>query len=385
METTGHEMHEQWAEQGVERERFSFHSLLATNPNYFGSLPDLGFHQVVEKKADSAYEALSCVSFNPATDRLEATVQIRRPYGYLGGLCSPGSHEHVRFYISYDNGAQWTDVGLATIAVHDIAAGKSCDGSTWPPLSYVCGVQLAPRREPCKTPVLPLVRAILSWEVAPLPNMPGQQPIWGDVHECHVQIRPSFRIILETPSVLTPGVLQPIPKVFPQIPDPGPLTPLSLTELATLYKPLPGARGCACAPVRRPAPVGGISSDVPQAQLISSAQVAQEVGIDLAAVLKTLQESGGNTSYEELECLGLDNNTDQLVGSFRVKRPNGFSGGPCSAGSTEYVAYWADFGYRLHLHLPRYGQGHHARLPQSAEGRALLRRAAGGGPRAVPT
>ena len=168
-------------------------------------MPDLGFHQVVEKKADSAYEALSCVSFNPATDRLEATVQIRRPYGYLGGLCSPGSHENVRFYISYDNGAHWTDVGLATIAVHDIAAGKSCDGSTWPPLSYVCGVQLAPRREPCKTPVLPLVRAILSWEVAPLPNMPDQQPIWGDVHECHVQIRPSIKIILETPSVSRPA------------------------------------------------------------------------------------------------------------------------------------------------------------------------------------
>ena len=35
---------------------------------------------------------------------------------------------------------------------------------------------------------------------------------------------------------------------------------------------------------------------------------------------------------------------EQLVGTFRVKRPNGYSGGPCTAGSTEYVAYWADFG-----------------------------------------
>ena len=43
-------------------------------------------------------------------------------------------------------------------------------------------------------------------------------------------------------------------------------------------------------------------------------------------------------------CVGLDNNADQLVGTFRVKRSSGYSGGPRTAGSTEYVAYWADFG-----------------------------------------
>src|SRR4029453_8198383 len=26
----------------------------------------------------------------------------------------------------------------------------------------------------------------------------------------------------------------------------------------------------------------------------------------------------------------------------RVKRPNGYSGGPCTAGSREYVTFWAD-------------------------------------------
>ena len=65
---------------------------------------------------------------------------------------------------------------------------------------------------------------------------------------------------------------------------------------------------------------------------------------DLAAVLKQLDKTSGDTSFEERECVGLDNNPDQLVGTFRVKRPNGFSGGPCTAGSTEFVAYWADFG-----------------------------------------
>ena len=74
------------------------------------------------------------------------------------------------------------------------------------------------------------------------------------------------------------------------------------------------------------------------------AQLASASKIDLSAVLKQLEQLNGDTTYEELECVGLDNNTDQLVGTFRVKRPNGFSGGPCTAGSTEYVAYWADFG-----------------------------------------
>jgi hypothetical protein len=74
------------------------------------------------------------------------------------------------------------------------------------------------------------------------------------------------------------------------------------------------------------------------------AQTAQALKIDLSAVLKKLEDTSGDTSFEELECVGLDNNTDQLVGTFRVKRPSGFSGGPCTAGSTEYVAYWADFG-----------------------------------------
>src|SRR5262245_60111683 len=132
-------------------------TLLATNPNYFGTLPGLGFEPVAEKQLDTTYERLTCVSFSPERDRLEATVQLRQTSGYSGGLCTPGSFEHVRFYVSYDEGASWDDAGMASINVHDLPAGKSCDGTTWPPLSYVCGVACAPRRNWCAFPVLPLV------------------------------------------------------------------------------------------------------------------------------------------------------------------------------------------------------------------------------------
>jgi hypothetical protein len=334
----------------VAMERRNFHSLLAINPNYFGTVPGFGFPNVLKKQGDTTYEALSCVSFSPERDRLEATIEIRRPFGYSGNLCSPGSHEHVRFYVSYDEGANWTDAGMASVSVHDVPEGTSCDNSTWPPLSYVCGVDLTPLRNWCGKPVLPLVRAILSWEVVPDPDTPDQVPIWGDVRECHIQIRARrfffHDIVAELPKdivlKLPPYLLEELPK---PIPDPGPFTPLPLSELVTLYS---AKRKRDAIPQHRFVLPHLTAAKSTGAQTVLSylapAQAAQKLKIDLSEILKQLESTSGDTTYEELECVGLDNNAEQLVGTFRVKRPSGFSGGPCTAGSTEYVAYWADFG-----------------------------------------
>lgn len=328
----------------VTRERSDFHALLATNPNYFGTLPELGFPTEVAKQGDTTFEALHCVSYSPERSRLEATVEIRRTTGYSGGLCSAGSHEHVRFYVSYDDGANWEDAGVASINVHDVPAGESCDNSNWPPLTYVCGVDLKPRRKWCGRPVLPLVRAILSWEIVPAPNTPDQVPIWGDVHHSYIQIRPRRfvfpDIIKELPDnvvvKLPPYVLEEVPS---PIPDPGPLVPLPLADLVKLKGSVPEHRFVL--------PHLAASKETGAQTLldfVAPAQAAQALKIDLPAILKKLQSTKGDTSYEELECVGLDNNTEQLVASFRVKRSNGYSGGPCTAGSTEFVAFWADFG-----------------------------------------
>jgi len=40
--------------------------------------------------------------------------------------------------------------------------------------------------------------------------------------------------------------------------------------------------------------------------------------------------------------VGYDPGTSTLVGVLRTLKPNGYSGGPCTAGSTEYVAFWGD-------------------------------------------
>jgi hypothetical protein len=323
-------------------------TLLATNPNYFGTLPGLGFEPVAEKQLDTTYERLTCVSFSPERDRLEATVQLRQTSGYSGGLCTPGSFEHVRFYVSYDGGTSWDDAGMASINVHDLPAGKSCDGTTWPPLSYVCGVAYAPRRNWCAFPVLPLVRAVLSWQVVPDPNSPDQKPIWGDVRDCRIQVRPRpfiiFDVLAQLPKDLVkqlpPHVLAEAPSPDP---DPAPQAPVPLAELATLYRRAPGG---AIPPHRFTLPHLEASASGPAnaTAFVGPALEAAAAKLDLSAILAELDKTSGDTSYEELECVGLDNNTDQLVGTFRVKRSSGYSGGPCTAGSTEYVAYWADFG-----------------------------------------
>jgi hypothetical protein len=64
----------------------------------------------------------------------------------------------------------------------------------------------------------------------------------------------------------------------------------------------------------------------------------------LAGILETLVNTSGNTTFEQLDCVGLNPNTSQLAGVINVKLANGYSGTPCSAGSNEFVAFWVDWG-----------------------------------------
>jgi hypothetical protein len=51
--------------------------------------------------------------------------------------------------------------------------------------------------------------------------------------------------------------------------------------------------------------------------------------------------------YEQIENIGLDYNLEQFVASIRIKQAAGYSGDLCSAGSLEYVTFWADWNKRL--------------------------------------
>ena len=338
----------------VENERAQFTSLLAQIPNYFGTLTESQFEAVAQIAGNTKYEELTCVGFNPDLNRLEATLQIKQSFGYRGNLCTAGSTEYVRFFINYGGG--WEDVGVAAVNVHDIPDQQDCSKLPTKPLVYVVTHTLDPKRDFCRHPVLPTVRAILSWESVPGTN-PNQPPVWGNVLDRHIQIKPRpwflidvldsisvGEIKLKVPPELEPVQLQPIP-----LPDPP---PLNVIELANLYaakdtkKDVSKASSTTVEPHRfgteeiKAALVPSIS-----AQEILSAKIAEWklAGLDWSVAVGQLLGMFGNTTYEELDCLGLDYNQEWLVATFRIKKPSGFSGSLCTKGSKEYIAFWADW------------------------------------------
>jgi hypothetical protein len=332
------------AEHALRPGRHDFHLLLAANPNYFGTFPGLGFDPVELKANDTFYEDVTCVAYSPERDRVEATIAVKQAAGYAGGPCSPGSFEYVRFYIDYGTG--WEDLGLATVNVHDLPVETDCFGSPTHPLSYVVGLDHKPRRKWCATPVLPVVRAILSWDLQPPAGQPDWTPVWGGVHECRVQITPRPWFFGDIASLLTAEVLAQVPASVldaPPLtgPDPGPKKALNLVALAESYR---GTH----VPVHRFAMPAVLTAShlASESEFLNSAIAVHSAGVDLAEVQKALQATSGNTEFEELECLGLDSVLfgGSLVATFRVKKSVGYSGPPCSAGSTEYVAFWADWG-----------------------------------------
>jgi hypothetical protein len=328
-------------------ERAGFRSLLASNPNYFGTAKESGFPVVQEIAGDTTYEQIDCVSYNPALNLLEATISVKQTSGYGGGLCQPGSLEFIRFFLDYGSG--WVDAGLATVSVHDIPEALDCFDAAVFPLSYTATVQVDREQRPCWSPVLPAARAILSWSV--IPTGPDFIPVWGDVAQCNVQIQPRPPFVLDVLARLgkeaKPLKLPPSLAYAGEVPLPAPPPqPLDLAELAKRYGPADKDQEQAAAvPAHRfgyaelaQAASGAALDSQAIEQHIAAWQAAGLSWTDAAsAVIKT----GGDVTYEQLECVGLDNNVSNLVASFQVKLPDGYNGGLCQAGSTEYVAFWA--------------------------------------------
>lgn len=338
-----------------QHERQQFKQLLLQNENYFGNLPNSQLKPVKPLITNTHYEELSCVGYHPAKQTLEATIVVKTASGYGGTLCQAGSIEYVRFFLDYGNG--WVDVGMAGVRVHDIPTMTDCSGSPTKPLLYAATLKINPHGNVCRHPVLPKVRAILSWQWAPPVGNAGWLPPWGNVLDSHIQIQPLswslaslFEVAneglttkLKLPTLFEPVKLHPIP-----LPDPAPLT---LTELKARYSEKIASHVAAVEPHRFGLPElhslagpGAFSSDL----LSASTAAWKGIGLDLSAALAELSKTQANVSYEQLECLGLDENFEQLVATFRIKRPAGYSGDLCHLGSDEYVAFWADWDNTCH-------------------------------------
>lgn len=341
----------------VEAARRQFTTLLAANPNHFGNLVKSSFQPVEKIVADQRFESLSCIGFNPKIELLEATIQIHRPFGYQGGLCTGGSTEYVRFFLSYDGGATWDDAGLVAVNVHDIPTADDCADHPTKPLTFVLTQEIHPDHKFCGTPVLPLVRGILSWEAIPPANNPNYLPVWGNRLDQHIQIRPRRWFLGDVVATLSAsGTVAKLPlelSAFEQVPLPFPDPPeLELKELAQLYS-APKRTGEAAqrqAPMVEPERFGfaelhGVAAAGSVNVEMLSEQIAQwsALGLSWQGAAEAFGALSGNTSYEQIECLGLDYNREHLSATLRIKRPTGYLGNLCRKGSTEHVAFWADW------------------------------------------
>ena len=295
-----------------------------------------------------SFEEITCVGLTPSMDQLTAVVRIHANTGYSGPLCAGGSTEHVRFYVSTDDGATWTDAGTDSFAVHDTPGPR--------PLDHAVDVVTPMRHTLCFIENHPLVRAILSWNVAPPPNSPGWSPPWGNVVE--VRVRPRTRrlpILLDLVDAgaikLTKALADTLVLDTPGDDHGGP-EPVGRRARQDLRQG-PGAR----APVRAARPTSPPPATGGDSRRRSPSPVAPSQGRPARSARCSprstsaprtsslgLFKTDGDTSFEELGCIGYDPAEDAVVGVFTVKRPSGYSGGPCTAGSTEHVAFWVDWG-----------------------------------------
>jgi len=314
--------------------RQNFKTLLAANPNFFGNLAESTFSSVVVIQGDTAYESIGCVGYNPQLEQLRATINIKQTSGYSGPICTAGSQEYVRFYLSYDGGTTWQDQGLRSVNVFDVPGPK--------PLEFAVTLPISPVENFCFFQNLPLVRAILSWNFAPPAATPGFVPVWGDIVEAQIQIEGFEFIILET---LLADAKVKLPEEIAQAVNlnqkvsAAPEKALSPAELYKLYAgtPVPQHRYLASL----------LSAAANAATLTTATELGGISGVDIASAVASFINTSGDTAYEQLDCIGLDPNLSQLTGVLEIKQSSGYAGGPCTAGSTEYVAFWVDWGTGL--------------------------------------
>lgn len=334
-------------------ERGHFLELLAKNPNHFGNLIASPLKPIQQITGNTNYEKLQTVGLNPLLGLLEATIEINQPVGYLGDVCTAGSTEFVRFYVNYGSG--WQDAGIAATNVHDIPNASDCTGGSEKPLSYLVSLPYQGTKTWCGEPQLPDVRAILSWNWAPPPNQPGWLPVWGNVLDQHVQIAPRPLFLENVIGLLDKAKLAQLPQAIAQAgPQPIPLpdpAPLSVSELKQTYAVAgkgPGAAAQGAVPTvpahrfgftELHAALSGVASPH---DIAGSMETWKAIGLDWSSAIAALEQDG-YVDYEQIESLGLDIAADKLAASFRVKRPSGYSGTECQAGSYEYIAFWADW------------------------------------------
>ncbi len=318
--------------------RQNFRAYLAANQNYFGNLEKAATQVVFPLAGSTAYERLGCVGFQPELNMLKGVVYINRETGYGTGPCGAGTEEYVRFFLSFDNGATWQDQGLTSFKVYNIDHNSR--------LEYAVEKKIKPPRKFCRVENLIRVRAILSWEVPPPPN-PNWMPVWGNRVEAVIQVDPYRFIDIGVLPELNPSVLEMI--------DTGQTVKLKKPEASIEYI-AKTARAAKLEPHRvmlpafhevQASPAALTPGFDPSLAFEKMKLLESAVGVDISKIIDAIvAPTDGNTSYEELTCIGLQPGPflDELTGIIHVKKSAGYSGSLCTKGSREFIAFYMDFG-----------------------------------------
>lgn len=309
-----------------------------------------------DKKMNTSFEELACIGYNPAFRELTATVRIKRASGYSGSLCSNGSNEYVRFYLDYNDGNGWQDMGVTSLNVHDIPTQKDCNGASEKPIDYVVRLQINPKRNFCSKANTPKVRAILVWNEEPTandPEMASGSYVWSDMKEENIQIDPLKLFIPDFPifgisDLLEKAIINPTISLhslaqsvtggesFIKKAQQGLKFPkLDFPKLASMYQKEK------VEPYRFGFPLLKKVQQTNSVEVVNNIQALFNAqNFSLAENLSQVAKINCNTNYEELFCVGADYAREALVGTLKVKRPSGYSGDLCKEGSKEYVSFW---------------------------------------------
>ena len=325
----------------IEKERAEFTKLLIKNPNYFGTFPDVQIPPVSIIKNNTKYEEIKCIGFYPEQNLLKAVIDVKLPVGYKGNLCSPGSFEYVRFFVDWNGDGDFEDtdedVGITSVNVHDIPdAQQACLDKT-KPLSYAVSVKVDSKKKTCNIPNLVKTRAILSWETQPTAGNANYPPVWGNVVDKWIQIKPANWLLKDIFKATVFEKLKLSPSDFDLETPISKTIMLTPAELKEIYrgKNVPEHRfnfteihQIAEKVLREPSLMAKYKEAPQYSKLVENIEVILTDKL--------------NTKYEELHCVGLNYDLDTLVATLTVKLPNGYAGGLCTKGSYEYVAFWAD-------------------------------------------
>ena len=302
----------------------------------FGFETEMG---IFKEKMNTFFEEIGCVGYHPKRRELTAHIRIKRPTGYSGELCEKGSFEYVRFYLDYGSG--WEDQGFVGVNVHDIPTEEDCSSQANKPLDYVARLRIKPKSKKCSTPVLPRVRAVLTWSSIPAPNDPNLTTpniyVWGDVKDDTIQIKPSESSLptLDLDLINGPLAISNVPHFDLSSNKFGLVEKDDFQDLLEIYQDKK-------VPVER---VGyklikEAESTLDPMIKLNIQELFSANELNLSEAYEAFLSLKCNTNYEELFCVGADYNREALVGTLRIKRPFGYNGNLCKNGSKEYVSFW---------------------------------------------